>query len=205
MPRSDTAAECEEYQKPTAINNGLFDPQHSTHRFKLESATKPGNLRRSGLSGAPGCHRNGESVFGTCAWSHGRATAGLALATLAHPSLCETDHHPAKQAQADSGLWVADAAVVLAQGCVERVMQAAFDDPATPLELEKTGGIQLFAGQNADEVDDLGGLLPVAPDPPLPPRKGLHSGKATFCGVASGQSNTRISWLHCLTRMEPSQ
>ena len=110
--------------------------------------------------------------------ARGHAAAGLAFAARVYPDLCETDDHAAKEAQGESGLGVADPTVVLAQGHVQRVMQAAFDDPVATLEFEKACRVQLFEGQAAKQVNDLGGLLPLAPDPTTQPRDGLHPGKA---------------------------
>ena len=108
----------------------------------------------------------------------GHATAWLAFAPLVYPDLGKTDHHPAKQAQCKSGLGVADATVVLAQDHVERMMQAALDDPVATFEFEKACGVQFFEGEAANEVNDLGGLLAFAPDPSAQPRNGLPPGKA---------------------------
>jgi hypothetical protein len=38
-------------------------------------------------------------------------------------------------------------------------------DPIAPFELEKACRIPLFEGEAADEINDFGGLLPLAPEP----------------------------------------
>ena len=108
----------------------------------------------------------------------GGPAAGIEFATFLQPDLCETDHYPAEQAQGKGRLGVADPALIFTQCHVQRVMQAALDDPVAPLEFEKANGIQLFQGEAADEISDFGGLVTLAPDPAPQPGYGLNSGKA---------------------------
>ena len=108
----------------------------------------------------------------------GHAAARLDFAALVNPDLCETDHHSAKQTQRKRRPWVADPAVVFAQGHVQSVMQAALDDPVATLEFEKACGVPFLEGEAADEINDFGGLLTLAPDPPPQPRDGLDPRKA---------------------------
>src|SRR5208337_1073066 len=92
--------------------------------------------------------------------------------------LCETDHHSAKQAQGKSRLGVTHPTTIFAQSDVQGVMQAALDDPIATLELEKVCRIQLLQGEAADEINDFGGLLTLAPDSSAESGDGLGSGKA---------------------------
>ena len=68
--------------------------------------------------------------------------------------------------------------MVFAQGHIQRVMQAALDDPIATLEFEEACRIELFEGEAADEINDFGGLLTLAPNPASEPRDGLDSRKA---------------------------
>ena len=108
----------------------------------------------------------------------GDAAARLEFTALVNPDLGETDHHSAEQTQRKSRPGVADPTVVFAQGHVQSVMEAALDDPVATLEFEKVCGVQLLEGEAADEINDFGGLLTLAPDPPPQPRDGLDSRKA---------------------------
>ena len=108
----------------------------------------------------------------------GHPAAGIDFAAFLQPDLGEADHHPAKQAQRKGGPGVANPAVIFPQRDVQRVMQAALNNPVAPFELEKAGGIQFFQGVAADEINDLGGFLTLAPDAPAEPGDGLGSGKA---------------------------
>ena len=56
-------------------------------------------------------------------------------------------------------------------------MEAALDNPVATFEFEKACRIQLLEREAADEINDFGGFLTLAPDSP-PPRDGLDSGKA---------------------------
>ena len=103
------------------------------------------------------------------------------------------DHQSPEQAQHQRRLGLAHAAVVFAQGHVQRVVQAALDDPVAALEFEQAPRVQLLQGQTADQIDRLGAFLAVAPDPPPQPRDGLRPGKPTCSGVTSRHSRSRIS------------
>ena len=113
----------------------------------------------------------------------GGPAAGLELAAFLQPSLCETNHYPAEQAQGKGRLGVADPALIFTQRHVQGVMQAALDDPVAPFEFEKAQRIQLLEGEAADELDDFGGLFTLASDPAPQPRYGLNSGKAHLLRV----------------------
>ena len=113
----------------------------------------------------------------------GGPAAGIEFTTFLQPDLCETDHHPAEQAQGKGRLGVADPAVIFTQRHVQGVMQAALDDPVAPLEFEKAQRIQLLEGEAADEINDFGGLFTLASDPAPQPRYGLNSGKARLLRV----------------------
>ena len=76
----------------------------------------------------------------------GGPAAGIDFTAFLEPDLCETDHHPAEQAQCKGRLGVVDAAVIFTQRDVQGVMQAALDDPVAPLEFEKAQRIQLLEG-----------------------------------------------------------
>ncbi len=108
----------------------------------------------------------------------GGAAFGVGVATGFDPDLGKADDHPAEQAEDQGGLGIVNAAVILAQGHVQGMMEAAFNDPIAALEPEKASGIQLFEGQAADEIDDLGGFLALAPDSAPEPGNALHSRKA---------------------------
>ena len=108
----------------------------------------------------------------------GGPAAGIDFTAFLQPDLCETDHDPAEQAQRKGRLGVVDPAVIFTQRHVQSVMQAALDDPVAPLEFEKADGIQLLQGEAADEINDFGGLVTLAPDPTPQPGDGLNSGKA---------------------------
>lgn len=108
----------------------------------------------------------------------GGSAAGIDFTAFLQPDLCETDHDPAEQAQRIGRLGVVDSALVLTQRHVQRVMQAALDDPVAPLEFEKANGIQVLQGEAADEINDFGGLVTLAPDPTSQSGDGLNSGKA---------------------------
>ena len=108
----------------------------------------------------------------------GHSAAGIGFAALLQPDLRETDHPAAKQAQGKSRLGVADPAVIFAQSDVQSAMQAALDDPIATFELEKVCRIQLLESEAADEINDSGGFLTLAPDPSAEPGDGLSSGKA---------------------------
>ena len=108
----------------------------------------------------------------------GDAAAGLDFTARVNPNLCETDHHAAKQTQRKGRPGIADPAVVFAQGHVQSVVQAALDDPVAPFEFEKAYRIQLLEREAADEINDFGGLLSLAPDSSPQPCDGLDSRKA---------------------------
>ena len=108
----------------------------------------------------------------------GGAAAGIEFATFLQPDLGETDDDPAEQAQRKGRLGVVDPALIFAQRHVQGVMQATLDDPVVPLEFEKANGIQLLQGEAADEINDFGGLVTLAPNPTSQSGDGLNSGKA---------------------------
>ena len=60
---------------------------------------------------------------------------------------------------------------------VQGVMQAALNDPVTPLEFEKAGGIHLFEGQTADQVNRFGGCLTPSAHAAPQSSNGLHPRK----------------------------
>ena len=81
----------------------------------------------------------------------------------------QADREAAEQAQDPDGVAVADAAVVLAGGGIEALVQAAFDTPVLPIGLEPLLGVEAVgfaAGQQpngfglvrADMPVELGGL-----------------------------------------------
>ena len=108
----------------------------------------------------------------------GDAATRVDLTARVDPDLRETDHHPTKEAQRKSGLGIAHPTLVFAQADIQRVMQAALDDPIAPLEFEEARGIKLVEGEAANEINDLGGFLTLAPNPPPQSRDGLDSRKA---------------------------
>ena len=108
----------------------------------------------------------------------GRAATRVQFTALLQPGLCETDDYPAKQAQGKGRFGIADAAVILAQGDVQSVVQAAFDGPITALEFEQARRIQLVQGEAADEINELSAFLALAPNPPPEPGNGLNPGEA---------------------------
>ena len=71
----------------------------------------------------------------------GRPAAWLDFAALHQPDLREAHHHSAEQAQDKGRRRVADPAVIFAQADVQRVVQAALDDPIAPFEFEKAGRV----------------------------------------------------------------
>ena len=73
---------------------------------------------------------------------------------------------------------MANSAVIFAQGDIQSMMQAAFDYPITTFKFEEACRIELFKGQTANEINDLGGLLTVAPNPASEPCDHLDSRKA---------------------------
>ena len=108
----------------------------------------------------------------------GRGTAaGIDLAAFFQPSLGEADDHAPEQAQHQSRIRVAHPTVILGQGYIERVMQAALDDPVAPLESEEPRRIQLFERKAADQINDLRGFLTLTPHPALEPCDGLSPRK----------------------------
>jgi len=80
-------------------------------------------------------------------------TAGIDLAALVQPGLGEADDHAPEEAQHQSSIRVAHPTVILGQGYIERVMQAALDDPVAPLESEEPRRIQLFERKAADQIN----------------------------------------------------
>ena len=108
----------------------------------------------------------------------GGPAAGINFTAFLQPDLGEADHHPAQQAQRKGRLGVAHPAVILAQGYIQGMVQAALDDPIAPLEFEKARRIQLFERQAADEINDFGGLFTLAPNPAPQLGDALNSGKA---------------------------
>lgn len=106
------------------------------------------------------------------------AAVRLEFTALVNPNLGEADYHAAKQTQRKSRPGVADPTVVFAQGHVQSVMEAALDDPVATLEFEKACGVPCLEGEAADEINDFGGLLTLAPDSPSQPRDGLDARKA---------------------------
>ena len=108
------------------------------------------------------------------------AAARLKFTALVNPDLGEADYHAAKQTQRKGRPRVADPTVVFAQGHVQSVMQAALDDPVATLEFEKACGVPFLEGEAADEINDFGGLLTLAPNPPPQPCDSLDSRKAHF-------------------------
>ena len=108
----------------------------------------------------------------------GGPAARVAFAAGRQPRLGKTDHHPAKQAQGKGGLGLAHPAAILAERDVQRMVQAALNDPVAAFELEDARRIQLVEGQAGDEVNDFGGLLAFAPDPAAQFGNGLNSGEA---------------------------
>jgi hypothetical protein len=58
------------------------------------------------------------------------------------------------------------------------VCGCTLDDPIATFELEKVCRIQLLESEAADEINDFGGFLTLAPDPSAEPGDGLSSGKA---------------------------
>jgi len=95
----------------------------------------------------------------------GGPAARVDFAAFLQPGLRETDRHPAEHAQGKGRLGVVDPAVIFPQRDVQRVMQAALDDPVAPLEFEKAARIQFFQGETADEINDFGGLFTLAANP----------------------------------------
>ncbi|MEI8043337.1 MAG: hypothetical protein WCL11_18155 [Verrucomicrobiota bacterium] len=77
--------------------------------------------------------------------SGSRPALGIDLATFRHPDLSGADHQPAKQAQGEGILGITHAAVILAQGYVQSMMQSAFNHPAAPFEFEEVRCIKLDA------------------------------------------------------------
>ena len=73
---------------------------------------------------------------------------------------------------------MADPAVIFAQADVQRVVQAALDDPVAPFEFEKASCVQFVQGQAADEIDGLVGLFALAPNPSPQSGNGLDAGEA---------------------------
>ena len=112
----------------------------------------------------------------------GSAAARVEFTAFIQPSLREAYDYPAKEAQGKGRLGMANPTVIFAQGYVQRVVQAAFDDPIAPFELEQASGIQLFQGKTADEINDLSALLALAADASPEPGNGLNSGEAHLLG-----------------------
>jgi hypothetical protein len=104
--------------------------------------------------------------------------ARVYLTALVDPDLGKTDDDPTKQTQYVGGVSLANSAVIFTQRYIEGMMQAAFDYPIAALEFEEACRIEFFQGETANEINDLGGLLSLAPDPSSEPRDGLDSGKA---------------------------
>lgn len=94
----------------------------------------------------------------------------------------EAYDYPAKQAQGKACLGIAHATVIFAQGYVQSVMQAAFDDPIAPFESEQASGIQLFQGETADEINGFSGFLALAANASPEPGDGLNPGEAHLLG-----------------------
>jgi len=112
----------------------------------------------------------------------GDAGAGIEFAALLQPGLCKADHHPAKQAQGKGRFGMANATVILGEGYVQRVVQAAFDGPVASFKFEQVGRVQLYQGETADEINDFSGLFALASDSPPQPGDGLNPGKAHLLG-----------------------
>ena len=110
------------------------------------------------------------------------AAARVEFTAFLQPSLREAYDYPAKEAQGKGRLGMANPTVIFAQGYVQRVVQAAFDDPIAPLEFEQGSGIQLFQGKTADEINDLSAFLALAADTSPELGNGLNSGEAHLLG-----------------------
>ena len=110
------------------------------------------------------------------------AAARVKFTAIFQPSLREANYYPAKQAQGKGRLGIADPTVIFAQGYVQSVVQAAFDDPIAPFESEQASGIQLFQGEAADEINQFSAFLALAPNPPPEPGNGLNPGEAHLLG-----------------------
>ena len=112
----------------------------------------------------------------------GSAAAWVEFTAFFQPSLGEAYDYPAKEAQGKGRLGMANSTVIFAQGYVQSVMQAAFDDPIAPFESEQASGIQLFQGETADEINGFSGFLALAANASPEPGDGLNSGEAHLLG-----------------------
>ena len=99
----------------------------------------------------------------------GGARAGIFLAPTCQPNLLKAHDHTAEQAQPHGGIALAHPTLILRQGHIQRVRQPALNDPIAPLEFEDARRRQLVECQAADQVNDFGALLILAP-PPVPRR-----------------------------------
>jgi len=98
------------------------------------------------------------------------------------PSLRAAYDYPAKEAQRKGRLGMANPTVIFVQGYIQRVVQAAFDDPIAPFESEQASGIQLFQGETADEINGFSVFLALAADASPEPGNGLNPGEAHLLG-----------------------
>jgi len=80
-----------------------------------------------------------------------RPALGVDLTALGEPDLSEADHQPTKQAESEGGLGTTHAAVILAQGHVQGVMQSAFNHPVAAFEFEEARRIHLRQRETADQ------------------------------------------------------
>lgn len=94
----------------------------------------------------------------------------------------EAYHYPAKQAQGKGRLGIAHPTVIFTQGYVQRVVQAAFDDPIAAFESEQASGIHFLQGETADEINDFSGLLALAANASPELGAGLNPGEAHLLG-----------------------
>ena len=108
----------------------------------------------------------------------GSAAERVKFTALFQPSLREAYDEPAKEAQGKGRLGMTNPTVIFAQGYVQSVVQAAFDNPIAPLEFEQASGIQLCQGETADEINGFSGFLALAADASPKPGNGLNSGEA---------------------------
>lgn len=108
----------------------------------------------------------------------GGTAARFYLTALIDPDLGKADDDATKETQCVGGVSLANSTVIFAQCDIQGMMQAAFDYPIAALEFEEACRIEFFQSETANEINDLGGLLPLTPNPASEPRDGLDSWKA---------------------------
>ena len=111
-----------------------------------------------------------------------RAGASFGFSDFSNPGERQTHGHPPEHAHNQGRVGLAHPALILGHRHIQCLMQAALNNPVCAFENKKTHRIELIQRQAADQIDDLGAFLSIAPDSPSELGNGAGSGKARLFG-----------------------